>query len=327
MYPLDPSDRAILGCDTRLRELAAALAGDGVGADDLAQEVWLRLLQVHGAPVRRPAAWLRALLKNAARNLRRADARRRGRDGAVARPEQDPAPGPFDLAEYEERRAQLVAAVASLPPAQRAVLIARYWEGMEPADLARRTGASAAAVRQRLHRALQTLRTQLDARTGDRRAWLLPLLSAGRAPIAAANATGTVATTAGAIVLLAGFTMKKALTTGVCIAMLLGLGWIGVAPLIRDATRAPGSSVGLTAPLAPTAAPAVEAILMPSSFRSHGRRARRIRLAFVRRGGSCSGAAWWKRHRNGVCRTRHRGTLPGIGPNAPRARERECRDS
>ncbi|HIE70632.1 MAG TPA: sigma-70 family RNA polymerase sigma factor, partial [Planctomycetes bacterium] len=116
-------------------------------------------------------------LRNAAHNLRRSGVRRRAREQSAVPPATDSTPGPFDLAVFEERRRDLIAVVETLPPAQRDVVLARYWQGMEPAEIARRNKERPAAVRQRLQRAIDNLRQRLDRRVqSDRAAWLLPLM-------------------------------------------------------------------------------------------------------------------------------------------------------
>src|SRR5690606_12989445 len=177
MDSLSPSTTDLLARDAWLRRLAAAVACDDAHAADLAQETWLRVLRARlQEPLRDVNAWLATLLHNTARNMERGAARRRRRENIVARDRAEAAADPFDLAVYEERRRTLVAAVEALPPAQRDVVVARYWRGFEPAEIARRNGEDPAAVRQRLRRALARLRAGLDDEgRGGRAAWLAPL--------------------------------------------------------------------------------------------------------------------------------------------------------
>lgn len=75
--------------------------------------------------------------------------------------------------ELEER---LIAHVRALPEAQAATVFLRYWEGLSPGAIARRTGDSPEAVKARLKRGLAGLRAAMDADTpGGRERWLQAL--------------------------------------------------------------------------------------------------------------------------------------------------------
>ena len=80
-------------------------------------------------------------------------------------------PLPFDLVETEspstgsaesaEEAARVMAVLDRLPPADRALLLARFRDGLKPRQIARITGLSGAAVRQRLSRLLRAIRIEL----------------------------------------------------------------------------------------------------------------------------------------------------------------------
>ena len=76
----------------------------------------------------------------------------------------DARPSPEVLAEREQQRAILQAAVAQLPADQQIVYTLRDLEGVSGADVADRLGISLAAQKSRLHRARQAVRTFLDTR-------------------------------------------------------------------------------------------------------------------------------------------------------------------
>lgn len=59
-------------------------------------------------------------------------------------------------------RVTLLAALRTLAPLDRAVVVLRYWEGRSVAETAQALHLSSAAVKNRSLRALATLRTQLD---------------------------------------------------------------------------------------------------------------------------------------------------------------------
>lgn len=167
-----------------MRDLARRLAfGDRQRADDVAQQAWLQAL---GQPARtptQPRRWLSRIVRNVAANLRRGEARRRRHHDGLPGP--DPVPTSAELMLREERRRALVAAVDRLPPAQRSVVLLRWFEGLAVHEVAARLGMRASSVTTLQGRALATLRDRLDRDHGEgRRAWLLPLcaLSVPRAP-------------------------------------------------------------------------------------------------------------------------------------------------
>lgn len=69
--------------------------------------------------------------------------------------------GPRTAAERMERNERLHAALASLAPEARAVVLDRHFQGRTLEDVARRSGRSVAAVRRLLARSLATLGTAL----------------------------------------------------------------------------------------------------------------------------------------------------------------------
>ncbi|HEU4420839.1 MAG TPA: sigma-70 family RNA polymerase sigma factor, partial [Planctomycetota bacterium] len=163
----------LLAEESFVRELARQLvAGD---ADEVVQQTWLRAVQKGGHGVEQPRHWLARVLRNVAANLRRDDRRRTGRVRAAA-----PAgfvPSSAELAEREEQRRELVAAVDALPVALRSVVLLRWFDGQPPRRIAKALGLPAATVSSQLHRALALLRARLDqAHGGNRRAWVAPLL-------------------------------------------------------------------------------------------------------------------------------------------------------
>ena len=113
--------------------------------------------------------WLLAIVGNRARNLRRADWRRlaawgRAADVAAREPALRTAPSPEGDVMAAERRAAIVAAVDSLPQADRLVISCRYFAELGEAETAALLGVARGTVKSRLSRARQRLRTVLEAR-------------------------------------------------------------------------------------------------------------------------------------------------------------------
>ncbi|HEX6810882.1 MAG TPA: sigma-70 family RNA polymerase sigma factor [Planctomycetota bacterium] len=162
-----------------VHRLARSLVFDQERVDDVVQEAWLAAVQRPPHP-RAAVSWFRSTLLHLARRRARDDTRRRRREVAVTRSEE--LPSAADVLAREEQRREVVEAVLALPEPYRGVVLARFFDELEPREIARRRGMQAATVRSQLHRALEMLRQQLDERHGSRRAWglsLLPLAKPG----------------------------------------------------------------------------------------------------------------------------------------------------
>ena len=129
------------------------------------------------------------VVQNLARRRLRDDRRRTRRHEAVMPPD---APAASDdlLAQAETHR--LVAeTVQQLQANHRRVLVLRFWHDLPPRAIARQLGLPVATVKSQLQRGLQELRERLDARTGERRAWLGALVPLAFPRLGAATAGGT----------------------------------------------------------------------------------------------------------------------------------------
>ena len=161
-----------------VRRLAIAVASDAHTGEDIAQEA---LLAASAADTPAGGSW-KSWLAGAVRKLHlrrgRSDADRRARERQAARPDlvEDPS---FALERLEVQEA-LSQAVRALEEPYRSTVLLRWFEGLEPEQIARRTGVPVRTVHTRVTRALSMLREMLDRRSrGDRTRWLaawLPLL-------------------------------------------------------------------------------------------------------------------------------------------------------
>ncbi|GAB4004538.1 sigma-70 family RNA polymerase sigma factor [Nocardioides ultimimeridianus] len=146
---------------TRLHRAALLLTGDHHLAEDLTQATYAKVF----ASWRRvratdnPLGYARTMLLNtylSHRRLRRNSEQPRDLAaydaGAVAGP---------DSAD----RLDLLAALATLDPLDRAVVVLRYWEDRSVTDVALDLGLTETAVRTRARRALQRLRPHVSERT------------------------------------------------------------------------------------------------------------------------------------------------------------------
>ncbi|WP_082102404.1 RNA polymerase sigma factor [Robbsia andropogonis] len=171
----------------RLLSLATRLLGDRDEANDVAQEVFLRVWREAGKwqpGVARFDTWLHRVMLNLCydrlRRLRRSDhpapavyGAQPGfddhRDGFAAddgmlqgRDADDPAPRPEDVLAAKAERARIRTAIQALPTRQREALVLQYYQECGNVEAARIMGISVEALESLLARARRTLRATLD---------------------------------------------------------------------------------------------------------------------------------------------------------------------
>lgn len=147
--------------------LARRLAGAGGGpaAEDLVQEVFLRVLRsAEQFDRHRPfGAWLSWLAENVLvdayrhRTVRPAEVLLDAADWNGL-PDESDAADPAVVVLYRLDVEALCRAVARLPPIYRDVVVARLWEGLTAGEIAARLGITPGAVRWRMHEAVRRLR-------------------------------------------------------------------------------------------------------------------------------------------------------------------------
>ena len=143
---------------THLHRAAMLLTGDHHLAEDLTQATYAKVF-VHWRRVQAaesPLAYARTTLLNTFLSHRRL---RRSSEQPSVLSEADL--GPLSDGVDPGTRVDLLAALAVLPPLDRAVVVLRYWEDRSVADTAADLGLSEAAVRTRARRALLRLRPLL----------------------------------------------------------------------------------------------------------------------------------------------------------------------
>lgn len=70
---------------------------------------------------------------------------------------------PLESAVIQERREQVIMALAALPPEQRSVLELAYYDGLSHSEIAAQTGISLGTVKTRIRLGLNKLRSRLEA--------------------------------------------------------------------------------------------------------------------------------------------------------------------
>ncbi len=148
-------------CTKRFLRLAQLIAGGDEQAKDALQESWIRILskvdEYRGDP---PAcAWVRAIVKNCAKDIRKADSRYVGTPASkIAYLLEDSAPGPEVLARRKHLYRLFNAMVDELPPTYRQVVELRWGQGFSTKETAVRLHVSESNVGSRLNRAVKMLR-------------------------------------------------------------------------------------------------------------------------------------------------------------------------
>ncbi len=143
----------------RIHAFLTRVTGDRDDADDLLQDTWMRVAR--GArgfdAARRVRPWLYGIATNLARDLhrRRAVRVRAVEHGNVGADEAATVFRPVDRIDMRERLAQL-------PERLREVLVLRYFDGLDEAEMADALGIPRGTVKSRLHGALRELRQKWE---------------------------------------------------------------------------------------------------------------------------------------------------------------------
>jgi RNA polymerase sigma-70 factor (ECF subfamily) len=144
----------------RIKAYAMRGGATAADADEIAQDVMVAVWRNAASfdPARAaPSTWIFAIARN-----RRIDAFRRAGRAAAPDPQDpllqpDPAPDGFRVMNAAEREARLRAALATLPPEQRAVLVASFYAGLSHGEIAAREGLPLGTVKSRIRLAFRHL--------------------------------------------------------------------------------------------------------------------------------------------------------------------------
>jgi RNA polymerase sigma-70 factor (sigma-E family) len=148
----DPDGFAALFDEQRRRMVALArlLLGDAGHAEEVVQDAFVEL-HLRWDKVRDPVPYLRRAVVNGCRSRQRRAAVL-ARKLPLLRPTAASTDQPDELAD----------AIAALPHRQRVAIVLRYYEDLAERDVALAMRCSPAAVKSLLHRAIRTLRVDLD---------------------------------------------------------------------------------------------------------------------------------------------------------------------
>ena len=143
------------------------LTGDRGRAEDLCQEVFLKVVQASSGweEWARFQTWVYAIARNLAVDAARRAALRTAEplDAPAAERTASDDPAPDRGAAAALVRPKLEAALAALPAEQREVFLLREYAGLRFAEIAEATGTPENTVKSRMRYALEALRTKLEA--------------------------------------------------------------------------------------------------------------------------------------------------------------------
>jgi RNA polymerase sigma-70 factor (ECF subfamily) len=170
-------DELIVRYQHRLLRYLMFLTGNRDTAEDLFQEVWMRVL-VHGGQFNarsRFETWLFTIARNLVidqqrkRTLSSLDELIEGAsddDRAMNFEVAAGGPTPFDRACSLEDREAVAAALLKLDAVHREVLVLRFYEDLSLDEIAKLTRAPLSTVKSRLYRGLAMIKPKLDKMTG-----------------------------------------------------------------------------------------------------------------------------------------------------------------
>jgi RNA polymerase sigma-70 factor, ECF subfamily len=171
----DPAllDQLIVRFQHRLLRYLLFLTGNREEAEDLFQEVWMRVLtrggQFNGRS--RFETWLFTIARNLVIDQRRKRTMSSldelfeagGEDDRpLAFEVPDHEPGPFDLVSNVEDREQISAALLQLDTLYREVLVLRFHEDLSLEEIAKVTRAPLSTVKSRLYRGMASIKPRLE---------------------------------------------------------------------------------------------------------------------------------------------------------------------
>ncbi len=149
---------------THVYNLCYRMLGEPEGAEDAAQETFLRAFQhLHRYDRRRPfGTWLLSIAAHYCidrlrrRKFTMTSIEQDEDEGGFEIPDAD-APNPESEVIYGEQRRQMQVLLKRLDPVDRAAIIMRYWHDCSEAEIADNLNLTVSAVKSRLHRARRAL--------------------------------------------------------------------------------------------------------------------------------------------------------------------------
>lgn len=148
----------------KLHRFLLARGCDHAEADDLLQDLYIKVEEMRSGPISNPQAYLFQTVNNMLLDQRRGRKRQESRDDSWARGQfgheliQDPSPTPEQIAIARNRLARLERELANMPPRTVRILQLYRVDGHSQKVIANQLGISLSAVEKHLQRAYQLLR-------------------------------------------------------------------------------------------------------------------------------------------------------------------------
>ena len=159
----------------RVRALAGQIVRQAADQDDLVQEAVVRALSKPSAVTGESGPWVRRALRNLAIDRKRSSSRRKDREESAASAGASHESAADSVARAECQR-DLVDTVLKLPEPYRAVILARFFDGLPPREIAKKLDRTVATVKKQQERGMALLRKELEGRYGQDGAWAVALL-------------------------------------------------------------------------------------------------------------------------------------------------------
>ncbi len=148
-----------------IRRLLTARLGNEADAEDLMQDLWIKLADVASGPIANPRAYLHRIALNLANDLVRSRMRQRGRESAwsdlmvaeAGTEAVDPAPSAERHLADRMELDRLLAAVRTLPEKAQLVFRRHRIDGASHAEVAQELGISKSAVEKNMATAMKHL--------------------------------------------------------------------------------------------------------------------------------------------------------------------------
>jgi len=151
-----------------VRALARRLLADEHAAEDVAQEACIAALESPPRSSEAARAWLSRVVRNLSLNTLRERERRSRRELSIAREEAHESN--IDARIDAQRR--VLEAVTALREPYKTAIWMRWFEGLPPREIARRTQVPIETAKSRLKRGLAELQVALERDFGDRERWM-----------------------------------------------------------------------------------------------------------------------------------------------------------
>ena len=148
----------------RLFSFFLRLTRDRAGAEDLVQEVFVRILKYRGTYQSDAefTPWMFRLARNAATDLWRARPKELAHEPDAPEPAAE-TEDPVDTMEQDDRKRRLAAALGRLPEEKRELLLLARFSEMRYDEIGELLGITVGAVKLRVHRAMKELKVAFDA--------------------------------------------------------------------------------------------------------------------------------------------------------------------